>query len=584
MPHDIISLYRAKLAKEKGTIRKDWGGKLSIALTYPNLYRLGMSNLGFQIVYDLLNKRSDVVAERVFLPEEEEISIYLSTSTGLLSLESQTPVKNFDLIAFSLSFENDYLNILKILELARVPLLSEERPGPCPFIIAGGITTFLNPEPLASFIDFFWLGEAEANLNEFINLFLDIRHRCAKRTDVTYNLARNLPNVYVPSLYQPEYHKDGTIKSFLPKQALVPTRIKAVYSTTGGFLDEHEPKSNITTPDTEFANKILVEIGRGCGRSCRFCAGGYVYRPPRPYQTSELRKSIENALGTCGQVGLLASAVSDVPGIEDLTSLIINSGGRFSISSLRADSLTQTLLKNLKQAKQKALAIAPEAGSERLRRVVNKHLTKKQIIKAARLISKVEGFSIRLYFLIGLPSETREDVSEIVNLVKVIKHNMVKESAPRGKIGQIKLSVNCFIPKPFTPFQWFPLDQLSSLKDKQRSLKKALGKEGGIKVNFDIPKWAYVQTLLSMGDRRVGSILLMSHKFGGDWKKAIHFSDINPDFFVYRPKGLDEILPWNFIDNGILNKHLINEYKLALKGEESDICHVGECVRCGVCG
>jgi len=583
MPRDIISLYRAKLAKEKGTVKKDWGGRLSVALTYPNYYRLGMSNLGFQIVYDLLNKRSDVVAERVFLPEGQENSLCLSTSVGLLSLESQTPLQKFDLVAFSLSFENDYPNILKILELGKIPLLTEERSDPCPFIMAGGITTFLNPEPLASFMDFFLLGEAEANLNEFIDLFLDVRHQCAKRTDVTYNLARNLPNVYVPSLYQPEYHKDGTLESFLPKQGSVPERIKVACSATGGFVDGHEPKSTIITPDTEFADKILVEIGRGCGRSCRFCAGGYVYRPPRPYKELELRTSIEKALGTCDQVGLLASAVSDVPGIEDLTSFIVSKGGLFSVSSLRADSLTQKLLENMKQAKQKTLAIAPEAGSERLRRVVNKHLTKKQIIEAARLISKIEDLSIRLYFLIGLPTETKEDISEIVDLVKVIKHNIVKESAPRGKIAQIKLSVNCFIPKPFTPLQWFPLEQVSSLKEKQRRIKKALSKEGGIKVNSDVPKWAYVQALLSMGDRRVGSILLLSHKFGGDWKKAIRFSDINPDFFVYRPKGIDEVLPWDFIDHGILKEHLISEYRLALKAEESDICHVGECIRCGVC-
>jgi len=584
MPHDIISLYRAKLAREKGTVRKDRGGRLSVALIYPNYYRLGMSNLGFQIVYGLFNKRSDVVAERIFLPDRQENSIYLSISKGLLSLESQTPLQNFDLAAFSLSFENDYPNILKILELGKIPLLTEERSDPCPFIMAGGITTFLNPEPLATFMDFFLLGEAEANLNEFIDLFINFKYRCIKRSDVAYNLARNLPNVYVPALYRPEYHKDGTLKSFLPKQDQVPARIKVARSPTGGFVDEYEPRSMITTPDTEFADKILIEIGRGCGRSCRFCAGGYVYRPPRPYKELDLRTSIEKALGTCGQVGLLASAVSDVPWIEDLTSLIVNKGGRFSVSSLRADSLTQKLLENIRQAKQRTITIAPEAGSERLRRVINKHLTKKQIVEAVQLISRIEDLSIRLYFLIGLPGETREDISEILNLVKVIKHNMVKESAPRGKIAGIKMSVNCFIPKPFTPFQWLPLEHVSSLKEKEKRIKKALGKEGGIKVNSDVPKWAYFQALLSMGDRRVGSMLLLSHKFGGDWAKAIRFSDINPDFFVYRPKGLDEVLPWDFIDHGILKEHLISEYKLAEKSEESEICHVGECVRCGVCG
>jgi len=580
---DIISLYRARLAREKGTVKKDRGGKLSIALVYPNYYRLGMSNLGFQIVYHLFNKRPDVVAERVFLPEGQELSLYLQSGNALLSLESQIPLQEFHLVAFSLSFENDYPNILKILELGKIPLLAEERRDPCPFIMAGGITTFLNPEPLASFMDFFLLGEAEAGLNEFADLFLEIGRLNASRGEVLKNLARNMDSLYVPSLYQPEYQKDGCLKSFFPKNSEVPEKIRRTCSITGGSADGQVPISKITTPDTEFSDKILIEMGRGCGRSCRFCAAGYVYRPPRFYSESDIISSTEKALEKCNQVGLLAAAVSDIPGIENVTSLIVKDGCSFSVSSLRADSLTKGLLEHLKQAGQKTLAIAPEAGSERLRNVINKHLTRQKIMEAATLISETSDFSVRLYFLVGLPTETRSEVEEIVDLVKGIKHHMVKASAERGRIGQIRVSVNCFVPKPFTPFQWFPLDQLSSLKEKQKWIKKALGKEGGIKVNPDIPKWAYVQTLLSMGDRRVGAILHASHKLGGNWTKALRFSDVNPDFFVYRPKGLDEVLPWDFIDNGILKSHLISEYKLALKGEESDVCNVGECFRCGVC-
>jgi len=578
VPGDIISLYRARMSREKGTVIKNWGDKISVALAYPNYYRLGMSNLGFQVVYHLFNKRPDVVAERVFLPECQEMSLLLQSGKPLLSLESQRPLNRFDLVAFSLSFENDYPNILKILELGKIPLLSDQRPPGCPFVMAGGITTFLNPEPLSSFMDFFLLGEAEGNLDEMLDFFQEFKSRSNNRRDVIRDLCINVPGLYAPSLYKPEYNNDGTIRSFTPRESPAPARIKVARS-----VDEQVRMSKITTPETEFGDRILIELGRGCGRSCRFCAAGYVYRPPRVHKESDLMDSVQMALQINNQLGLLASNVSDIPGIENITSLILEKGCNFSVSSLRADTLSQTFLRHLDSSGQKTLAIAPEAGSERLRMVINKHLTKEQIIDSVRLIAGTEDFAIRLYFLIGLPTETNDDMAAVVDLVKVIKHHMVKQSALRGRIGQIRLSINCFVPKPFTPFQWFALEDLRLLKERQKWLKKELGKEGGVKVNFDVPRWAYVQALLSTGDRRVGSILLKAHSLGGDWTKALRFSEINPDFFVYRPRGLDEILPWDFIDNGIEKKHLAKEYRLALEAEESEICHVGKCYRCGVC-
>jgi radical SAM superfamily enzyme YgiQ (UPF0313 family) len=579
MSSKTASLYRSKLAGEKGATRKDWGGKISIALTYPNLYHVGMSNLGFQVVYELLNRRDYVVAERVFLPEKHEMSLHYGAGKGLSSLESQSPLFRFDIIAFSLSYENDYPNILKILQMGKIPLLSAERNGSYPLVMGGGINSFLNPEPLAGFFDFFLLGEAEENLNGFIEFFKSSTGY-SSRQELLESLARDVRYVYVPGFYYVGHDKDGTIKERICHEKDIPSQIE---SARKKLSDPSIGRSSILASSTEFADRILIETGRGCGWSCRFCAAGYVYRPPRNSDKEQLASCVDKAVEEAGRVGLLSPSVLDTPGIEEICSRITEMGGDFSLSSLRADLLTENMLLQMKKTGQRSLAIAPEAGSERLRRVINKHLTKDQLTEAVRMIARVGDFSIKLYFLIGLPTETREDVAEIVDLVKSMKHNMIKASRTRGSIGLINLSVNCFIPKPFTPFQWFPLEAVESLKEKQKWLKKAFSKEGGVRISFDIPKWAYVQAFLSLGDRRVGSVLMLEHEFKGDWAKAFRHSEINPDFFVRRPKGFEEIFPWDFIDHGIRKEYLIKEYKLALKEEESDICHVGECDRCGVC-
>ena len=577
----ITALYRSRLAAERGFIKKDWGGKrLTVALAYPNTYAVGMSSLGFQVVYGLFNQRPDVVAERVFLPEGQEMSLYLQSGEPLLSLESQRPVHDFDILAFSVSFENDYPNILKILDLSGIAFQSQEREAKDPFVMGGGITAFLNPEPIAPFFDFFLLGEAEANLSQFIDYFIDINHWKRARDECLKDLAFGINSLYVPSLYRQEYNRDGTIRVLEPRFQDLPEKIAAPIFQTSG---KEVPCSTILTPDTQFNDRVLVELGRGCGHACRFCAAGYVYRPPRTYAEGAIRSQVKKALDSGSPVGLLSAAVSDIPGIEKITREIIETGGHFSVSSLRAETVTPGMLEDLRKSGQRTIAIAPEAGTERLRRVINKHLSEDQILEAVRLISTVFPFNLRLYFLVGLPTETREDIAGIPALVKRIKHSMVKTSAKRGRIGQIRLSVNCFIPKPFTPFQWFPLEDVEGLKEKQRWLKKALLKEGGIQVHFDLPKWAYVQTLLSNGDRRVSSMILGAHGSKGNWKKAFQLSTMNPDFFVYRARDLDEVLPWDFIEHGLLKKHLAREYSLALKEHESEGCRVGDCRRCGIC-
>jgi radical SAM family uncharacterized protein len=576
----ITTLYRSRLSKERGTVLKEWGGRISVALIYPNYYHVGMSNLGFQVVYGILNDNPAIVAERAFLPEEEELSIYKKTDQPLLSLESQTPLLKFDLLAFSLSFENDYPNILTMLDLSKIPLMSKDRGEDYPLIIAGGVTTFMNPEPLANFIDCFLIGEGEVILKAFFQTYLDIASSAVKKEETLRILAEEVEGVHCPSLYKVEYKGDGTIASFEPLIPSIPTKVKAARQVSfKGPLR----RSRIITPSTEFSDTVLVELNRGCDIGCRFCAAGYVYRPPRVIKEKEIFTSFEKILAENSRIGLISPSASDFPGIERLTSYILDIGGDFSVSSLRADSLTKGLIENLNRSSQKTLTIAPETGSERLRRVINKKLTTEQIIEAIILITRMGFFHIKLYFMIGLPTETREDIKDIIGLVKSIRHYLIKESKGRKRIGRIKLSINCFVPKPSTPFQWFPMDTVDSLKEKQKTIKRALSGEGGIGISFDVPKWAYIQSLLSMGDRRVGQMLLIVHRNKRDWKKTFRSSDINPDFFVYRAKELNERLPWDFIDHGIQKSYLKEEYNFALASIESPPCNVGNCTICGVC-
>ena len=580
MPKTVIPIYRKRLARERGTVRKDWGGKLSVALIYPNLYRIGMSNLGFQVLYQLFNQRDDIVAERFFLPDKDELGIYQQSGKVLISLETQSPLPDFDLIAFSLSFENDYPHILTILELGKIPLMARERDHHYPLVLAGGITTFLNPEPLAQFFDLFLLGEAEANLDWFLSQFVEIVKTSGEKETLITDLVQRTPHLYAPYFYAIQYKPDGTIHSRSILKRGLPDEI-GVARQPLTKIPVHQ--SSLLTPETEFGDKILVEVGRGCGRACRFCAAGYAYRPPRYHAEESLITSLEGSRQDCSSFGLLSASLSDSPGLDRMMEWIIEREGDFSISSIRAETVTLKQLQQLKAAGQKVVTLAPEAGSEGLRRVINKHLTDDQIIQAAKLTAKTGDFNLRLYFLIGFPKETSDDIEAIVRLVKSIRHQIIKESKGRGTIGQIRLSINCFVPKPFTPFQWFPMDDLKSLKEKQKSLRRNLSKVGGVSVTFDVPKWAYIQALLALGDRRVGHILLMAHRYKGNWGKAFRHSDVNPDFFVYRSKDYDEVLPWDFINHGLRKEFLIKEHKLSLRAEESDGCDVGNCDRCGIC-
>ncbi len=570
------------LAEERGTVRKDWGGKLSIALAFPNRYAVGMSNLGFQSVYEFLNRFEQVVCERVFYPEPEDLPALRQQPGRLLSIESQRPLADFQLIAFSISFENDFGNAIEMLRLAGLPPFSKQRGAGHPYVAAGGIAAFMNPEPLAPFLDFVFVGEGESLIPEFLEFWLPSRERETARFELLPALAREVRGIYVPSLYHASYHEDGTLAAIAP---LPGTGAPARVICRRADLAASSPcKTAILTPNTEFSAVQLVEIGRGCGHGCRFCAAGCLYRPVRYHQAATLEEALAAGFPEVSRVGLVSAAVSDHPEIADLCRQLLDSGRLLSFSSLRADGITPDLVAALTASGHRAVAIAVEAGSERLRRLINKHLTLEQVYRAVTLLTEGGILNLKLYFMIGLPTETREDLEAMVEVVKGVKHHVLKISRGRKRLGTITLSVNAFIPKPFTPFQWTGFAGIRELKEKARWLQQALRKVPNVRVHFDVPKYAYVQALLARGDRRVAIFLEKTALDGLSWTQAMRTAPLNPDFWVMRDRDREEAFPWEVIDPGITRAFLWEEYQHGLKGQLTEACRPGEeCHRCGVC-
>lgn len=565
------------LSQEKGTIIREWGARFPVALVFPEIYPVAMGNLGFQTIYHLVNSSTRLVCERAVLPRPEEWPEYERTRTPILSLESQRPLRDFAVVAFSLSFEGDYPKVLKILSQSSIPLSRAERREDDPLVVAGGVATFLNPEPLAPFMDAFILGEGEVAAVEALE-FLAARHGRAAKVERLRELAQSFPGIYVPEGYRPRYQPDGTLAAFeaqpgFPERVQVPRLFD---------LDRTPTHSRLLAPQSEWGEMFLVELGRGCSRACRFCAAGFIYRPPRHRGGSDLSEQINKGVCQGRKVGLVGAAVSDHPEIKELCRKVVNAGQGLGIGSLRADSLDQELADLLAQGGVRSVALAPEAGSARLRRVINKGLTEEDLAQAAVALAQAGLEQLRLYYMIGLPTETLEDVREIVRLTKYIQHRVLKASRGERQFRQITLSLACFVPKAFTPFQWVPFMEVGELKRRQKLVRQELAGVKHVRVHTDLPKWAYTQALLSRGDRRVGEILHLAHERG--WPRALRESPTNPDFFVYRERRPDELFPWDFLEFGLKKDYLWEEYQLAQKGKESPACQPELCRRCGVCG
>ncbi len=544
--------------------------KTAVALIYPNTYHLGMSNLGFQTVYRLLNELDDIVCERSFLPDQD-----MANTGDIISIESGRPISTFDIIAVSLSFENDYPNLLSMLEKAGLPFRSAHRDETHPLIIAGGVTCLLNPAPIAPFIDCFLIGEAEANLSGFMRLFTVTETRDALLT----RAAQEIEGIYVPAFYRELYNPDNTFQGLKPLKD-VPGIIRRAYVRD---IAQTPTCSAIVTPNTTFDQTFLIEVSRGCPHGCRFCGAGFVYRPPRFRNPDLLVSCLHDGLAHTNKIGLVGAAVSDLPGLDELCRAAEGAEADVSFSSLRADALDHDLLSHLSKSKVKTATIAPDAGSERLRRCINKGLSEKSILAAAEALVSNGIPNLRLYFMIGLPTETMQDIEAIVKLCQTVKHVFLKSSRVKGRIGEITVSINAFVPKPHTPFQWAAMDDIKTLKLKLKHIQKGLKRVPNVRIHADIPRWAYVQALLSRGDMRVADMLEAAHANGGNWPKTFKASRIDADFYVRRERNDDEIFPWDFIDHGIRKSYLLAEYRKAMRGDITAPCDVEVCRRCGVC-
>lgn len=570
------------LAKERGTLHKAWRGRVPVALAFPNRYAVGMSNLGFQSVYGLLNSLDGVVCERVFYPEPEDLGLVRENPGQLLSVESQRPVRQFAFLFFSVSFENDYPNVLEMLALGGIPLQSQVRSPDHPLVAAGGVAVFLNPQPLAPFMDFVFVGEAEGLLEDFWKFWSERRGESVRRRDALGTLAREVPGIYVPAFYGETYDERGRLREIAPVgQTGLPERITY---RRADFARSKPCVSVVETPNAEFSQVTLLEIGRGCGRGCRFCAAGFIYRPARYARLGALEATLEGRAGPGSRVGLVSAAVSDHPQISALCETLLAKGLELSFSSLRVEPLSEAVLDALTASGHRAVAIAPEAGSERLRRVINKRITSELVYEAAERLTDRGILHLKLYFMIGLPTETFEDLEEMVEMVKTIKHRVLSRSRGRKQMGVITLSVHSFVPKPFTPFQWTAFAGVGVLKDRARWICNALRKIPNVKVHTDLPKWAYIQALMARGDRRVSGILESVGGGRAAWGQAMRGSPHNPDFWVMREREEGEVFPWEIVDTGLKRDYLWREYQRALQEKESPSCPPeGGCTRCGVC-
>ncbi|AEE91673.1 Radical SAM domain protein [Tepidanaerobacter acetatoxydans Re1] len=582
------------MGNEYNSIKKDKDNiKVHVALAFPDVYEVGMSHLGIKILYHLLNQYPDIYAERVFAPWVDFEGLMRKEGILLFSLESKTAVAEFDFLGFTLQYEMSYTNILNMLELSGIPIFSNERREGHPFVIAGGPCTY-NPEPLSDIVDFFVIGEAEEVIVEIMDLYKSFKERGESRQRFLEEVAR-ISGVYVPSLYHVSYNDDGTMKSILPKQADIPRRIQKRLIKD---LDNVYYPTNFVVPYMDIVHdRAVLEIFRGCTRGCRFCQAGMIYRPVREKSVVRLEKLAKDIIASTGygELSLASLSTSDYSKLKQLTEILTDefrqSRVSLSLPSLRIDAFSLELAKKVQEIKKSGLTFAPEAGTQRLRDVINKGVTAQDLLTSVKDAFSSGWKTVKLYFMIGLPTETYEDIEGIANLAFAVV-DVYKKVYGNTRGLKVNVSTSTFVPKPFTPFQWESQITLSEIEERQRLLRSMLRKNKNISYSWHDGKLSFLEAVFSRGDRRLGQVLKIAHdkgcKFDGwndmfsfeKWMSAFNESGICPEFYAYRKRSKDELCPWDIIDPGIDKKFLLRELEKSQKAEITPDCRI----RCHACG